>query len=142
MPGVGAIVVGKRGVLLVCRNKEPGKGLWGIPGGVIELGETHREAIKREVLEETGIEIELLDLLGVIDVIMPDSEGAIEYHGFMIHYIANAKTEESYEETPEGEVGWFEPKVLNSLKLHPIMKKILLDNRERIEYLFTKAKKK
>ena len=139
MAGVGAIVVGAKGVLLVKRDKEPGRGLWSLPGGVIEIGETHRDAIKREVLEETGIEIELLDLIGVIgviDVIQPDSKGAIEFHGLLIHYLARAKTEESYEETPEGEVRWFEPDVLPTLELHPIMKKILHGQQKRIESLF------
>ncbi|MHA2424148.1 MAG: NUDIX hydrolase [Candidatus Thorarchaeota archaeon] len=134
--GVGAIVVGSKGVLLVKRDKDPGKGLWSIPGGVIEIGETNRDATRREILEETGIEIELLDLLGVIDVILPDLTGTIEYHGVLIHYLARALTEENYEETPEGEVNWFEPRILSSLKLHPIMKRILSEQQGRIESLF------
>jgi ADP-ribose pyrophosphatase YjhB (NUDIX family) len=51
--------------LLVQRGEDPGKGLWGLPGGFVEMGETVGEAMKREILEETGYEIELGTLVGV-----------------------------------------------------------------------------
>lgn len=136
LAGVGAVVVGRKGVLLVRREKDPGRGLWSIPGGVIELGETHRAATEREILEETGIDIDLHELLGVIDVILPDDKGNIEYHGLMICYLARALNEDNYDETPEGEVGWFSPDALISLELHPLMKMILTDYRQDIEALY------
>ncbi|TFG34356.1 NUDIX domain-containing protein [Candidatus Thorarchaeota archaeon] len=114
IPGVGAIVVGSKGVLLARRDKDPGKGLWSIPGGGVELGETQQEAIKREVLEETGIECEIIDFIDTVDLITKDENGDVEYHFILNHYLARATTESTRPETKTGEVGWFHPDNLPS----------------------------
>ena len=62
IPGVAAITLKDHQVLLTVRGKEPRKGWWGIPGGVVEVGETLEEAIKREVFEETHVVVEPVDL--------------------------------------------------------------------------------
>jgi 8-oxo-dGTP diphosphatase len=67
MIGVHALIVKDGCVLLVKRAKEPNKGMWGIPGGRLELGETYSEAAKRELLEECSIEIEIERLLDVMN---------------------------------------------------------------------------
>lgn len=68
--GVGAIVLDDDGRLLcVRRGREPAAGLWSLPGGRIEFGETAAEAVAREVLEETGMQVEVGELAGYIDVI-------------------------------------------------------------------------
>jgi 8-oxo-dGTP diphosphatase len=64
---VGAIVVHDDSLLMVLRGREPNKGLWTVPGGRVEAGEYLADALKREVREETGIEIEVGDLLGVLE---------------------------------------------------------------------------
>ena len=64
---VGAIVVHDDSLLMVLRGREPNKGLWTVPGGRVEAGEYIADALKREVREETGIEIEVGDLLGVLE---------------------------------------------------------------------------
>ena len=71
--GVGAVVYNSRKILLVKRAKEPNKGLWSIPGGGIELGETIFEAAKRETREECSIEIEIERVLDAADNIVRDS---------------------------------------------------------------------
>ncbi|TFG34275.1 NUDIX domain-containing protein [Candidatus Thorarchaeota archaeon] len=114
IPGVGAIVVSSKGILLARRDKDPGAGLWSIPGGGIELGETQKEAIEREILEETGIECEVLELINTADIITIDEKGAVEYHFILNHYIAQAVTESIRPETTTGEVGWFHPEDLPS----------------------------
>ncbi|HET7482897.1 MAG TPA: NUDIX domain-containing protein [Actinomycetota bacterium] len=65
---VGAVVIHDGALLMVRRGREPGKGLWSIPGGRVEKHETLAGALAREVREETGLEIEVADLLGILEV--------------------------------------------------------------------------
>ena len=76
MPCVGAVIRDETGrILLIKRGHEPGKGLWSVPGGRIEPGETDQQAVVREVREETGLEVECGPLLGAID--RPGMSGTI-----------------------------------------------------------------
>lgn len=85
--GVGALIFEAGKVLLVERAKEPLQGFWSIPGGIVEAGEKLEEAIRREVLEETGLEVEALSIFEVFERIMPDEEGKPEYHYVLIDYL-------------------------------------------------------
>jgi len=91
MVGVGAVVKREDSFLLIKRQKEPGKGDWSIPGGLVELGETLTEAIKREVREEVGLEVEIDHLLDVVTNIVKDEEGKIKYHYVLIDYLVYPK---------------------------------------------------
>ncbi len=73
---------------MVRRASEPGRGKWSIPGGAVNLGERLREAVVREVHEETGLVVEVLDLLDVVEVIKRDEEGRVKYHYVIIDYLA------------------------------------------------------
>ncbi len=86
--GVAAVVVRAGQVLLVQRGREPGKGLWGVPGGVLELGETVIDGVRREVREECGIEIEVGPLLGVFEPQQRDDAGRLRYHYVVLDYLA------------------------------------------------------
>ena len=66
---VGAIVIHDGTLLMVRRGKEPGRGLWSLPGGKVETGEYLAEALRREVVEETGLEVTVGDLVGIFEVI-------------------------------------------------------------------------
>ncbi len=109
IPGVGAIVVSRKGILLARRDKPPGKGLWSIPGGGVELGESQKESVIREVLEETGVQCEVLKLVSTADLITLDESGEVEFHFLLNHYLARALTDVAKPEFPDGEVGWFHP---------------------------------
>jgi mutator protein MutT len=85
--GVGALIFEDGKVLLVERGKDPLKGFWSIPGGIVEAGEKLEAAIRREVMEETGLEVEALSIFEVFERIMPDSEGNPEYHYVLIDYL-------------------------------------------------------
>ncbi len=85
--GVGAIVIDESRVLLVERGSEPHKGLWSLPGGVLELGERVTEGIAREVLEETGLRVEPLELAEIYERIIPGAGGRPEYHYVLIDYL-------------------------------------------------------
>ena len=85
--GVGALIFGNDTILLVERGKEPLKGYWSLPGGLLELGEKLEAAVQREVLEETGLEVEPLGLFELFERIMPDPQGDTEYHYVLADYI-------------------------------------------------------
>jgi 8-oxo-dGTP diphosphatase len=86
--GVGAAVMKGDMLLLIKRAKEPGKGLWSIPGGLVELGESVRETARRETMEETGIEVEVGELLGVFDSPTYDEKGRLRFHYILIDFSA------------------------------------------------------
>ena len=79
------LVEGK--VVLVKRAHEPLKGAWNLPGGGVELGETLREACAREVLEETGLVVDVGAVIDVFDRIMLDAAGAVQYHFVLVDYV-------------------------------------------------------
>jgi 8-oxo-dGTP diphosphatase len=90
--GVGAVIVrdgpeGRRQVLLIRRGQEPLKGEWSLPGGAVELGETLEQAICREVLEETGLVVEVVDTVQAFDRISQDDTGRVRYHYVLIDFL-------------------------------------------------------
>ena len=91
MVGVGAVIKKGNSVLVVRRTHEPGKGYWSIPGGLVELGETVREALKREVEEEVGMQVEIDKLLDVVDNIVYDSRGKPRFHYVLVDYLVHPK---------------------------------------------------
>ena len=86
--GVGAIVLHEGRVLLVKRGRAPGLGLWSIPGGLVDLGESTVDAARREVEEETGLKVRIAGLVGVLDRVTPDAEGRVRYHWVLVDYLA------------------------------------------------------
>ncbi|MCL7387375.1 MAG: NUDIX hydrolase [Thaumarchaeota archaeon] len=85
---VGALILQDHNILLVKRVNEPGKGKWSIPGGAVELGESLKDAVVREVYEETGLVVEVLELLDIIEVIRKDDAGNIAFHYVILDYLA------------------------------------------------------
>jgi len=89
--GVGGIVFKDDRVLLVQRGKEPALGQWSIPGGVVQIGETLKEAIIREMMEETHLEVEPVVLVKVLDRIFQDPDGRVSYHYVLVDFICRVK---------------------------------------------------
>src|ERR1700675_1718991 len=85
--GVGAVIVEEDRVVLVRRAAEPMAGEWSIPGGLLELGETMRAGAEREAREETGLQVEAGEVLGVLDRILPDANGNLRFHYVLIDFL-------------------------------------------------------
>ena len=85
--GVGAVIVQDGEVLIVKRKYDPLAGQWSLPGGGVELGETLEESIVREMLEETGLRIEVGPVIEVFDRITRDDKGDVQYHFVLVDYL-------------------------------------------------------
>lgn len=84
---MGAVLIRDNAVLLVERAREPHKGYWSLPGGVVETGETLADAVRREVREETGLVVEPLAVVEIFERILRDAQGRAEYHYVLIDYV-------------------------------------------------------
>jgi len=85
---VGAAVCRGGQVLIVQRGRAPSKGIWTVPGGVVQLAEEMRKAAAREVCEECGIEVQVGDVVGVLDNVVRDDQGRVRYHYAIVDFAA------------------------------------------------------
>jgi 8-oxo-dGTP diphosphatase len=115
--GVGAIIFGGDLVLLVERGKEPLKGYWSLPGGMVETGESLDTAVKREILEETGLHIDALRIAEVFERIMRDAAGKTEYHYVLIDYLCVVTGGTLAAADDAGKAEWFRREQLPDLRL-------------------------
>lgn len=104
--GVGAIIVRDSRVLLVRRGNPPLQGEWSIPGGLVETGETTREAVVREIREETGLKIEPVSLVEVFERILRDTEAKVQYHFVLIDYLCRVVGGEANAGSDVTELRW------------------------------------
>ncbi len=88
--GVGGVVIEEGQALLIRRGSPPLQGEWSIPGGKLEVGETLFEGVQREMLEETGLEVRVLELIEVFERIFPDAGGRAQYHFVILDYLCQA----------------------------------------------------
>lgn len=86
--GVGAVIIGKLGVVLIKRGKPPRAGAWSLPGGAQKIGETVNDAARREILEETQLKAEIHGLIDVVDSITHAPDGRIQYHYTLVDVFA------------------------------------------------------
>jgi 8-oxo-dGTP diphosphatase len=103
-------------VLIVRRAQPPAAGLYTLPGGVVELGETLAEAAVREVREETGLDIEPLGLVGYREVIARDINGLVERHFVIFPFAARWRTGEITLNEELAEARWLTPSELSGLQ--------------------------
>jgi len=92
--GVGALIMRDDKILLIQRAYPPSVGRWSIPGGLVEIGESIWNACKREIAEETSLEIDLIGILDINEMIQRDKRGEIVYHYVLIGFLAKCNSEE------------------------------------------------
>jgi ADP-ribose pyrophosphatase YjhB (NUDIX family) len=85
--GVGAVIVDGERVVLIKRRYEPLAGQWSLPGGAVEVGETLEDSVAREMLEETGLDVEVGPVIEVFDRITRDEDGRVRYHYVLVDYL-------------------------------------------------------
>jgi len=111
--GVGAVVVDDGRVLLVRRGSEPLKGHWTLPGGALEVGESLSEGVVREVREETGLEVEPIELIEVLDRIHREGE-RVRYHYVIADYLCRVMGGKLQAASDADAVRWVERAEWNS----------------------------
>jgi 8-oxo-dGTP diphosphatase len=123
--GVGAVIVSDGRALLVRRNTEPLKGEWSVPGGMLELGETLHAGAAREALEETGLSVDVGEVLEVFDSIFPDADGRTQYHYVLIDFLCTPIAGEAVAGSDVSEVKWVNQADLDALNLRPSIAQVV-----------------
>lgn len=124
--GVAAAVFDAAGrVLLVQRRRPPLAGSWGLPGGLLELGELLIAGVQREVREECGVEIAVGAVAGVFEPITRDERGRIEYHYIVIDFWASWLSGEAHPHDDAAAVAWAPIDTLDAYDLHPDSRKVI-----------------
>jgi ADP-ribose pyrophosphatase YjhB (NUDIX family) len=123
---VGAVIVEAGRVLLVRRGNEPLKGHWTLPGGLLELGESLIEGVKREVLEETGLTVEVLQLIELLDRIHRH-ETRVRYHYVIADYLCRVAGGQLQAASDADAARWVEREEWNgsALNLDPITARVI-----------------
>lgn len=115
--GIGALIFQRQRILLVQRGKQPLKGWWSLPGGVLETGESLVDGIRREVREETGLDVVPTQLFTVFERIIPDTQGRPEYHYVLIDYICRVKGGAAQADTDVSALAWVKEADLSQYQL-------------------------
>jgi ADP-ribose pyrophosphatase YjhB (NUDIX family) len=115
--GVGALIFRRGRILMAQRGKEPLKGWWSLPGGALETGESLDQAVRREVLEETGLVIEPVRVFEIFERIMRDAAGVAEYHYVLIDYVCRVINGEPRAGDDVCRVEWMRPAELKGLQV-------------------------
>lgn len=124
--GVGGLI--KRGdeIVLVKRENEPEKGLWSIPGGLLELGETLQNGAKRETKEETGLDVKIDRLIDVFDNIVFDDDGRVCYHYVLVDYLCHPVGGELKAATDAGAIQWINMKEIGEIPTTRTLNRLLV----------------
>jgi 8-oxo-dGTP diphosphatase len=123
--GVGGVVIADGRALLIRRGTPPLEGQWSIPGGTLEVGETLVEGVRRELFEETDIQVRVLDLIEVFERIFLDAEGRHRYHFVILDYLCAGAGGEAHAGSDVTEVAWATEDELPRYSLSPTATRVL-----------------
>ena len=124
--GVGAVVVRGGKALIIKRAHEPRKGEWSLPGGLLELGESLQDAVRREIKEETGLEIEVGPIIETFDRVHRDDHGRIRYHFVIVDFVCRSNGGEAVPGSDADGVAWVEADEIDEYKVNAHAKAVIL----------------
>ena len=131
--GIGGVVIERERALLIRRGSEPLRGQWSIPGGTLELGESLQAGVARELLEETGLQVRVLDLIEVFDRIFvePSLGGGgtakrPKYHYVIVDYLCERITGEAVAASDVTDVAYAREDELPQFNLTSTATRVLL----------------
>ena len=133
--GVGAVIICDGKILLEKRKYDPGKGMWSIPGGLVELGEGAEQTVVREVKEETGLEVEKPEHIDVVDNVIKDRNGEIKYHFVIIDYFVKLKGGTLKAASDAEELRWITFDEVEKYDLTKTFREFFQRNRQKLEKL-------
>src|SRR5262245_625686 len=122
---VSAAIIRDGRVLVVQRARAPARGLFSLPGGVVETGETLKQAVTREIAEETGLEIEPVALAGHREAIVRDGAGRVERHFVILAFACRWRAGEPTLNEEIGDARWIRPEELAELATTPGLAEII-----------------
>ena len=113
-------------ILIIRRATPPSQGLWSVPGGMVELGETIQETAEREIEEEGGIEINVDEVFQVADLVVPDEAGRVKFHYVITYVLADYVSGEVRPGSDALDIKWVTSEELNSLDMNPLVRENML----------------
>jgi mutator protein MutT len=129
--GVGALIVNNGEIVLVRRRKEPAQGEWSIPGGLVNVGETLKQAVVREAFEETGLDVEPEALVELLERIFPDDRGGIRYHYILADYLCSVVGGSLIAGSDATDAVWADRSELNWYALPAVTMRVILNALDR-----------
>jgi 8-oxo-dGTP diphosphatase len=123
--GVGGVAIAENRVLLIRRGGPPLEGEWSIPGGMLELGESLRDGVRRELQEETGLEVRVHDLIEAFERIMPDADGKWRYHFVILDYLCEVTNGVARAGSDVIDVAWSFEEGLDRYSLTPTATRVI-----------------
>lgn len=129
--GVGALIVDDDRIVLVRRGKEPSRGQWTIPGGLVEVGETLKDAVVREALEETGLVVEPRFLVELLERIFPDEKGRIRFHYVLADYLCTRVAGTLTAGSDATDAVWVDRSDLHAYELAPVTLRVIREALDR-----------
>ena len=124
--GVGAVVVRDGKALIIKRAHEPRKGEWSLPGGLLELGESLQDAVRREIKEETSLDIDVGPVIETFDRVHRDDHGKIRYHFVIVDYVCWPNAGEAVPGSDAEGVAWVAADEIDDYKVNTHAKAVIL----------------
>jgi 8-oxo-dGTP diphosphatase len=117
--GVGGVVTRDGRALIIRRGHEPRKGEWSLPGGLVELGERLIDAVRREIEEETGLDVEVGPMVETFDRVHRDPEGRVRFHFVIVDYLCVARSGTAVAGSDAEAVAWATSEELDAYGVNP-----------------------